>query len=90
LGVADGTPSVVKAIKGQVKAMEDAYDLSGVTGTVSANINRSTPTAQQQNNGGVTVYQTNNYKQAYESPKEKYKSKQQLFAIARQMKAGAF
>lgn len=91
LGVEDGTPSVVKAIKGQVKAMQDAYDLSGVTGTVGANINRSTPaTAQQQNNGGVTVYQTNNYKQAYSSPIEKYKSKQQLFAVARQMKAGAF
>lgn len=40
--------------------------------------------------GGLTVYQTNNYKQAYTSPIEKYKSKQQLFAVARQMKAGAF
>lgn len=40
--------------------------------------------------GGLTVYQTNNYKQAYTSPIEKYKSKQQLFAAARMMKAGAF
>lgn len=39
--------------------------------------------------GGVTVYQTNNYKQAYTSPIEKYKSKQQLYAAARLMKAGA-
>ena len=91
LGVEDGTPSVVKSIKKQVAAMRDAYDLSGVSGTVGANINRSTPaTGQQQNTGGVTVYQTNNYKQAYTSPIEKYKSKQQLYAVARQMKAGAF
>lgn len=40
--------------------------------------------------GGVTVYQTNNYKQAYTSPIEQYKSKQQLFAAARMVKAGAF
>lgn len=39
--------------------------------------------------GGVTVYQTNNYKQAYTSRYEQYKSKQQLFAAARLMKAGA-
>lgn len=39
---------------------------------------------------GVTVYQTNNYKQAYTSPIEQYKSKQQLFAAARMVKAGAF
>jgi hypothetical protein len=38
---------------------------------------------------GVTVYQTNNYKQAYTSRIEQYKSKQQLFAAARLMKAGA-
>lgn len=39
--------------------------------------------------GGVTVYQTNNYKQAYTSRKEKYKAKQELYAAARLMKAGA-
>lgn len=39
--------------------------------------------------GGVTVYQTNNYKQAYTSRYEQYKSKQQLAATARLMKAGA-
>lgn len=39
--------------------------------------------------GGLTVYQTNNYKQAYTSQIEKYKSKQQLFAAARLIKAGA-
>lgn len=41
------------------------------------------------NGGGLTVYQTNNYKQAYTSPVEKYKSKQQLYAAARLIKAGA-
>lgn len=39
---------------------------------------------------GLVIHQTNNYKQAYESPIEKYKSRQQLFAVARQIKAGAF
>nr|DAP65455.1 MAG TPA: tail tape measure protein [Caudoviricetes sp.] len=39
--------------------------------------------------GGLTVYQTNNYKQAYTSPVEKYKSKQQLYAAARLIKVGA-
>lgn len=39
--------------------------------------------------GGLTIYQTNNYKQAYTSRREQYKSKQQLFAAARLMKAGA-
>lgn len=39
--------------------------------------------------GGVTVYQTNNYKQAYTSRYEQYKSKQQLYAAARLVKAGA-
>lgn len=39
--------------------------------------------------GGVTVYQTNNYKQAYSSRYEIYKSRQQLAATARLMKAGA-
>ena len=38
--------------------------------------------------GGVAVYQTNNYKQAYTSPKEKYKAKQELYAAARLIKAG--
>ena len=39
--------------------------------------------------GGLTVNQTNYYKQAYTSRIEQYKSKQQLFAAARLMKAGA-
>ncbi len=89
LGVADGTPSVVKAIKKQVTAIRNAYDLSGISGSVGVNVNRINPTAQQENGGNVTVYQTNNYKQAYTSPIEKYKSKQQLYAVARQIKAGA-
>lgn len=39
--------------------------------------------------GGVTVYQTNNYKQAYASRVEQYKARQQLFAAARLIKTGA-
>lgn len=91
-GVEDGTPTVVKAIKKQVNAMRDAYDLSGVAGAVNTGvaINRNNAAQTETRRGGVTVYQTNNYKQAYTSRKEQYKSKQQLFAAARLMKAGAF
>ena len=46
--------------------------------------------AELGNGGGLTVYQTNNYKQAYTSRYEKYKSKQELYAAARLMKAGAY
>lgn len=90
LGVTDGTPSIVRAVKKQVAAIRNAYDLSGISGAVGVNVNRINPTAQQPNSGGnVTVYQTNNYKQAYTSPIEKYKSKQELYAAARLIKAGA-
>lgn len=92
LGIEDGTPSVVKAIKNHVNEVRDAYDLSGVATAVNAGVavNRNNAAQTEAQNGGVTVYQTNNYKQAYESPIEKYKSKQQLFAAARLIKAGAF
>lgn len=39
---------------------------------------------------GLTVNQNNYYKQAYTSRKEKYKAKQELFAAARLIKAGAY
>lgn len=89
LGLEDGTPSVVKAIKKQVNEMQDAYDLSGISATVGANVGKVAPQKAQAQGGGVTVYQTNNYKQAYTSPIEKYKSKQELFAAARLINAGA-
>lgn len=89
LGVEDGTPSVVKAIKNQVHEIQDAYDLSGISANVGASVNRNTPATAESQSGGVTVYQTNNYKQAYTSPIEKYKAKQELFAAARLIKAGA-
>ncbi len=40
-------------------------------------------------NNNLTVYQTNNYKQAYTSRYEQYKSRKQLEATARLMNAGA-
>lgn len=39
---------------------------------------------------GLTVNQNNYYKQAYTSRKEKYKAKQELYAAARLIKAGAY
>lgn len=38
---------------------------------------------------GMTINQTNNFQQAYTSRKEKYKAKQELYAAARLVKAGA-
>lgn len=90
LGIEDGTPSVVKAIKTQVNEMQDAYDISEISANVGTNINRNAAAATETQSGGVTVYQTNNYKQAYTSPIEKYKAKQELFAAARLIKAGAY
>lgn len=80
LGIGEGFE---KNIAGVNKDITDAMNFDDPT--VNVNANRGGISG-----GGVTVYQTNNYKQAYESPIEKYKSKQQLFAAARLMKAGAF
>lgn len=51
--------------------------------------NYPTGGAPRHSGGGLTVYQTNNYKQAYSSRYEQYKSKQTLEATARLMKVGA-
>lgn len=71
-----------KNIAGVNKEITDAMNFDDAT--VNVNANRAGVKG-----GGVTVYQTNNYKQAYTSPIEKYKSKQQLYATARLIKAGA-
>lgn len=47
------------------------------------------PTGGAPRRGGLNVTQINNYKQAYTSRYEQYKSKRQLEATARLMKAGA-
>lgn len=78
LGIGEGFE---KNIAGVNKEITDAMTFDDA----SVNVN-ATGGAR---GGGVTVYQTNNYKQAYTSPIEKYKSKQQLYAAARLIKAGA-
>jgi hypothetical protein len=95
LGVAKGidgsTKDVVSSVKNQVKDIQSAYDV----GSISTNVKAGVKTSAAQNaenaptNGGVTVYQTNNFKQAYTSRVEQYKAKQELYAAARLMKAGA-
>ena len=93
-GINDSTTAVVKSVKNQVGAIRDAYDLSDISSAVNTGAgisrNKTAGADNASNSGGVTVYQTNNYKQAYESPIEKYKSKQQLYAAARLIKAGAY
>lgn len=71
-----------KNIAGVNKEIADAMNFDDAS--VNVNANRSGTVG-----GGLTVYQTNNYKQAYTSQIEKYKSKQQLYATARMIKAGA-
>lgn len=79
LGIGEGFE---KNIAGVNKEITDAMNFDDPSVNVNA-------TRGGVSGGGVTVYQTNNYKQAYTSRYEQYKSKQQLFAAARLMKAGA-
>lgn len=71
-----------KSIAGVNEEITDAMNFDDASVNVNAN-------GGGIRGNGVTVYQTNNYKQAYTSRIEQYKSKQQLFAAARLMKAGA-
>lgn len=73
-----------KNIAGVNKEITDAMNFD------DASVNVNATASGGIRSGGVTVYQTNNYKQAYTSPIEKYKSKQELFAAARLVKAGAY
>ena len=70
------------SIAGVNKEITDAMNFDDA----SVNVNATHAGAK---GNGVTVYQTNNYKQAYTSRIEQYKSKQQLYAAARIVKAGA-
>lgn len=78
LGIGSGFEKNIGAVNREISKSLNFDD-------ASVNINAS----GAKSGGGLTVYQTNNYKQAYTSPVEKYKSKQQLYAAARLIKAGA-
>lgn len=78
LGIGSGFKKNIGAVNREIGESLNSEDAS-----VNTNANNA------KSGGGLTVYQTNNYKQAYTSPVEKYKSKQQLYAAARLIKAGA-
>lgn len=78
LGIGSGFEKNIGAVNREISKSLNFDDAS-----VNINANGA------KSGGGLTVYQTNNYKQAYTSPVEKYKSKQQLYAAARLIKAGA-
>lgn len=78
LGIGSGFKKNIGAVNREIGESLNSEDAS-----VNINANGA------KSGGGLTVYQTNNYKQAYTSPVEKYKSKQQLYAAARLIKAGA-
>ena len=78
LGIGSGFQKNIGAVNREIGESLNSEDAS-----VNINANGA------KSGGGLTVYQTNNYKQAYTSPVEKYKSKQQLYAAARLIKAGA-
>lgn len=78
LGIGSGFEKNIGAVNREISESLNFDDAS-----VNINANGA------KSGGGLTVYQTNNYKQAYTSPVEKYKSKQQLYAAARLIKAGA-
>jgi phage-related protein len=79
LGIGEGFEDNISEVN---KEITDAMNFDDA----SVNVNASGGGIR---GNGVTVYQTNNYKQAYTSRFERYKSQQQLFAAARLMKAGA-
>ena len=79
LGIGEGFEDNIAGVN---KEITDAMNFDDA----SVNVNATNSGAKA---NGLTVYQTNNYKQAYTSRIEQYKSKQQLFAAARLMKAGA-
>lgn len=84
-GIDDTTGDVIKSIQKQSRAMENAYDLSGLSTSVDAGLNmKSTGTGSAPTTGtnGVVVYQTNNYSQTH-SRYEIYKSKQATEAAVR-------
>ncbi len=101
-GVDKGTPAVVKSVKKQTNAIREAYDVDGIADKLTAakgDFAALNASARQSANNGtgavatgnkaLVVNQYNNYKQAYTSPIEKYKAKQELFAAARLINAGA-
>ena len=88
VGVDKSTADVVRSINRQVNAALDAYDVGEINAAITGGINTR---AGQKNgsgglasgsNGGVTIYQTNNYSQAH-SRYEIYKSKQDAAAAVR-------
>ena len=79
LGIGEGFEKNIASVN---KDITDAMSFDGTNNPTGA-------TPRRGGVGGLTVYQTNNYKQAYTSRIEQYKSKQELYAAARLMKAGA-
>ena len=89
LGIDESTPDIVASAKDQIAAINGVYQNANIGGTVGANVKtKSTDGLASGLNGGVTVYQTNNYSQAH-SRYELYKSKQETAAAVRLALGGA-
>ena len=89
LGIDESTPDIVASAKDQIAAINGVYRNANIGGTVGANVKtNSTDGLASGLNGGVTVYQTNNYSQAH-SRYELYKSKQETAAAVRLALGGA-
>lgn len=94
VGIEGSTKDVVKSVDKQVNAALDAYDVGEINAAIAGGVNASAGKKSGPNglasgsNGGVTVYQTNNYSQAH-SRFELYKSKQATAAAVRLALGGA-
>ena len=94
VGIDDSTKDVVKSIGNQVNAALKAYDVGEISDAITGGVNVSaggksgSSRLASGSNGGVTVYQTNNYSQAH-SRYEIYKSKQATAAAVRLALGGA-
>lgn len=87
VGIDDGTKDVIKSVRNQVAAIQDAYSLDGVANNVeigasARNSNSAAGSTGHTTAGGVVVNQYNTYSQAH-SRYELYKSKQQTEAAVR-------
>ena len=94
VGVDDSTADVVKSVDNQINAALKAYDVGNVSDVISGGVNVKAGNTggssglASGSNGGVTVYQTNNYAQAH-TRYELYKSKQATEAAVRAALGGA-
>ena len=78
-GIDDSTDDIVGSVDNQIEAIRNAYDMGEIGATLGADVTPTNATKK----GNTIINYTNNFKQAYTSRHELYKSKQQTAAAVR-------